>query len=198
MRKLISLAALSITLFACGDDQMSWRTIQNKNQVERQGTVVGTRILELTIPLRIVASTDTPGEIISYEMLAYNPSSRVTMAVEIFFVPDDGEESIVDYAASAWVLRARAMAPKGSPVVLHEIPDEVAAALPRAYEVVSGVKILGIAASLDVPNGLPGPAAPGTWYVRGYWEPVVEISDEELVKIFNDCKIEVGGAFGIG
>lgn len=193
MRKLIFLATLSATLFACGDDNMSYRTIQSKNQVERQGTVAGVRVVEQTIPLR----TQRAGDTISMwpmTIFAFNPSTRLSMAVEVFFEPESMSEDEIDtFNSSNWSLRARAIGARRASNLLHEIPDEQGTDLPRAYEVVSGVKLLQ--ASLDL--GTPTSAAvaiDGTWYARAYWEAVTEVSDAELIKLFNDCSIVVASS----
>jgi hypothetical protein len=168
---------------------MGWRTIQAKNQVERQGSIKGVRILEQTVPLVTTTAAQLQTGYVQ-EFIVSNPSSRVTMCVEIFFEPEtEAEDDIVSYNASNWSLRAVAVGQRRDRLYLHEIPDEQAADLPRSYEVVSGVKKLRGISETYVPTVIDTIA--GTWYVRAYWEPVVDISDDELVKIFNDCTLTV-------
>ena len=122
----------------------------------------------------------------------FTPSSRLHVGFEVFYETTSEDESeISTYGVSSlWTLTAAAFGKKaGRSFKLHDLTGEVNQALPRSYEASSAVKIIRIFAGLDDVEDSGGASVDGTWFVRAYWEPNIEMSDDELNKLFAECAI---------
>ena len=128
-----------------------------------------------------------------------NPSSRLNLIYEVFYEPDAAANEVADWNSSTWVITGATRGAKFSGVPLQRIdpPADISTvttrALPRAYEFSSGIGIIDVALTLNIPQDSGAADEPGWWRVRAMWEPNVPVPDEELVELFNRCQLGSAG-----
>ena len=164
---------------------MSYSTQRHADQIIRATS--GRKQLSILVPLIAVTAADFPHRV-SFSI--DNPSSRLSMIVEVFFEADawPGTQILHDAAEEYWVLWA---ATKGVTSGLQQMYIlEDTEPLPRAYEVDSGITNYIIYSLVNAPfDTVAAARRAGKWYGRVRWEPNCEISDAELTQLFSLCQV---------
>lgn len=162
------------------------------NQAQRGGG--GKRQKVDTIP--VYHFTNALG-VIDFVVEVHTPSARLAGALEVFFEPDNQSSVLVSLNAE-WALRAYTFGVNKDRAFLNyvdpvQVPFPAVLStypLPRSYEWNTGIRLLQAQLALGDASSEGPVLSPGIYYARARWEPNTDISDEELVQLFNECSIK--------
>jgi len=125
----------------------------------------------------------------------WHPSTRLHACMTIGFMPDTAEDATIpatwSWGMDAWGKTSRerfgGRRVRGNQIIPG--PCALPITLPASYEAVTGVdQWRGL---VTVPSGGTGLAVAGSLIISVTWEPIASavISDEELARIFETCKL---------
>ncbi len=132
-----------------------------------------------------------------------HPSTRLYVCVFFAFTPDNQEDAVIPagftVSLDAWGKTAVQGEGGGKRIRGNSIipgPFALPGQLPLSYEAVTGVDQWR--GKLTVPAGGTGLAVDGYFVVSASWEPAPgdNISDEDLRKLFESCRVTPGAGAG--